>query len=168
MRQFQDFGLLGRSCRCLFSRIFTIICTIYSTVRWNLRVPTSNYDFHRWPLRWSTVLHYSPWLIQGTYIPMEYARCELGKILEYSLCDEVVVLGTDKFLSLTVEVAKQTEAWVPHDSFTTTDYFRQSLPARVWACKFYVQHGEIIRAEYFTSCVGNCRVLLGRTLQVFT
>lgn len=48
--------------------------------------------------------------MQETYISIEYARCELGKILEYSLCDEVVVLGTDKFLSLTVEVAIQTEA----------------------------------------------------------
>jgi hypothetical protein len=48
--------------------------------------------------------------MQGTYISIEYARCELGRILEYSLSDEAVLLGTDEFLSLTVEVAIQTEA----------------------------------------------------------
>lgn len=79
-----------------------------------------------------------------------------------------MLLGSDKFLSLTVENAIQTEEQVSHDRFTATDYFRQSLPTRVWACNFYLPHGEIIRAEYFTSSVGNCIVLLGRTLQVFT
>jgi hypothetical protein len=84
------------------------------------------------------------------------------------LSDEAVLLGTDEFLSLTVEVAIQTEAWVPHDSFAATDYFRQSSPIRVWACNLYLQHGDILRTEYFTSCVGNFIALLGRTLQVFT